>query len=68
MTRLSTLSVPYSPIGVVHQPTVQRYPGGAGNQNDLFVWASASEGGRGPNGYTRAFQLPTIFDAAFAGT
>jgi outer membrane protein assembly factor BamB len=66
--RIETLAVPYGPLGVAHKPNFGRYPGGEGNSNDLLIWSTSSEDGEGPNGYTRAFQLPLTFAPEFAAT
>lgn len=66
LSRVETLRLPYSPIGVSHSPTYGRYPGGLTNTNDLFLWSTSADSGSSNNGYTRAFQLPRLFEAAFA--
>jgi len=60
--RVDTLRLPYSALGVSHSPAYGRYPGGESNEHDLFVWSTSTLGGRGDNGYTRAFQLPKLFN------
>jgi hypothetical protein len=61
------LSLPYGPLGVAYEPDFGRYPGGEANDNDLFVWSTSDGEGKGPNGYSRAFQLPVLFIPDFAG-
>jgi hypothetical protein len=63
---IDDLRLPYGPIGVAHFPEEGRYPGGEGNNNDIFVWATSDNDGLGPSGYTRAFQIPRLFEPAFA--
>jgi hypothetical protein len=64
---INDLRLPYGPIGVTHFPEEGRIPGGEGNDNDIFVWATSDEEGLGPSGYTRAFQIPRLFEPDFAG-
>jgi hypothetical protein len=66
LSRVSTLRLPYGPLGVAHEPEWGRYPGGKGNIHDMFIWSTSDLGGRGNNGYTRAFQLPKLFEPEFA--
>jgi len=63
--RIETLQFTYGPLGVSHIPIDGRYPGGARNSNDIFVWSTSDADGRGPNGYTRAFQVPSNWDGTF---
>jgi hypothetical protein len=58
--------MPYAPIGVAHFPTEGKFPGGQGNDNDVFIWSASTEKGMGPSGYTRVLQIPRVFAAAFA--
>ena len=67
LVRVSTLRLPYSELGVSPSPNYGRYPGGENNDRDLFVWSTSDNLGRAPNGYTRAFQLPRLFDPVFIG-
>ena len=66
--RLDTLQVTYGPVGIAQLPLFGRYPGGLDNSNDLLLWSTSIENGEGPNGYTRAFQIPSPFSPDFAGT
>ena len=66
--RLDDYAQPYSPVGIAYMPMFGRYPGGADNANDLLLWSTSISDGQGPNGYTRAFQIPTPFAPDFAGT
>lgn len=66
LARLESLRLPYGPLGVAYGPEYGRYPGGEGNSNDLFIWSTSVEDGKGPNGYTRAFQLPRLFTPDYA--
>ena len=66
VTLLETWDLPYGPVGVEHNPVLGRYPGGEGNTNDLFVWSTSAGDGTRPTGYTRAFQLPRLFQPEFA--
>jgi len=65
LVRVDTLRLPYGPLGTAPSPDFGRYPDGEGNAQDLFVWATNINMGWGPNGYTRAFQLPRLFTPAF---
>jgi hypothetical protein len=65
LVRVETLRLPYSPLGVAHDPENGRYPGGEGNTRDLLIWSTSANEGRGDNGYTRAFQLPRLFTPEF---
>jgi hypothetical protein len=62
LTLVNTYRMPYSALGVSHEPEYGRYPGGESNTHDLFVWSTSELEGRGENGYTRAFQLPNLFE------
>ncbi|KAL3936326.1 MAG: hypothetical protein SGARI_002605, partial [Bacillariaceae sp.] len=66
LTRTSTLRLPYTALGVSHSPEYGRYPGGDNNRHDLFIWSTSDNQGRANNGYTRAFQLPKLFEPVFA--
>jgi hypothetical protein len=66
LSRVDTLRLPYSPLGIAHKPEWGRYPGGEGNVHDLFVWSTSVLNGRGDDGYTRAFQLPKLFEPDFS--
>lgn len=63
---VGALRLPYAPLGVSHKPEWGRYPGGTGNVRDLFIWSTSDLDGRGDNGYTKAFQLPKLFEPVFA--
>jgi len=65
--RVDTLRLTYGPLACSHEPLEGRFPGGQSNDNDVCVWSTSDNGGRGPNGYTRAFQLPRLFESAFSG-
>jgi hypothetical protein len=64
---LTSLRLPYAPLGVAHAPAFGRYPAGEGNGNDLFIWATSEGQGKSPAGYSRAFQLPRLFQPEFVG-
>lgn len=66
-TRIGDLKQPYGPVGVSHSPVAGRYLGGENNLNDIIVWSTSTDDGRGGNGYTRAFQIPRLFQPEFAG-
>ena len=66
LTRVTTLRLPYTALGVAPTPEYGRFPGGDNNLHDLFVWGTSDLQGKGPNGYTRAFQLPKLFEPVFA--
>ena len=66
LTFIKTYRMPYSALGVSHEPEFGHYPGGETNTHDLFVWSTSELEGRGDNGYTRAFQLPEQFEPTFA--
>lgn len=65
--RVETLRLPYGPLGVAPFPQQRRFTAGQANSNDLFVWSTSVNDGIAPNGYVRAFQLPTLFQPQFAG-
>ncbi|KAG7361838.1 PQQ-like domain containing protein [Nitzschia inconspicua] len=65
-SRISSLRLPYTALGVAHQPEWGRYPGGKDNIRDVFIWSTSDMEGRGEHGYTRGFQLPKLFDPRFA--
>jgi hypothetical protein len=65
LSHVDTLRLPYAALGVAHQPEWGRYPGGEGNGHDLFIWSTSVSNGRGEGGYTRAFQLPKLFEPDF---
>ncbi|KAG7355460.1 PQQ-like domain containing protein [Nitzschia inconspicua] len=65
-SRISSLRLPYTALGVAHQPEWGRYPGGKDNIRDFFIWSTSDMEGRGEHGYTRGFQLPKLFDPRFA--
>jgi hypothetical protein len=67
LVRVTTLRLPYAPLGVAHEPAFGRYPAGEGNGNDLFIWSTSDGEGASPDGYTRAFQLPRLFQPEFVG-
>jgi len=46
--------VPYGPLGAAFNPTSGKYDGGRFNLNDIVVWTSAADNGRGGVGFTRA--------------
>jgi hypothetical protein len=64
---VSTLRLPYGPIGVAHFPDSGRYPLGQNRTSDLLVWSTSAGEGRSENGYTRAFQFSEGFQPAFMG-
>jgi hypothetical protein len=66
LSLLSHLRLPYTALGVSYAPDFGRYNGGDDNIRDLFVWSTSDLEGRGENGYTRAFQLPQLFEPEFA--
>ncbi|KAL3919798.1 MAG: hypothetical protein SGILL_003571 [Bacillariaceae sp.] len=66
LSRVSTVRLPYTALGASHSPEYGRYPGGDGNDHDLMIWSTSDSQGRGDNGYTRAFQLPKLFEPVFA--
>jgi hypothetical protein len=51
----------YGPPAVVANPVSGKYTGGLDNSNDLVVWTSSDEEGRGPVGFMFALQLPKNF-------
>jgi hypothetical protein len=55
-------AAPYSGLGVAHSPSSGKYTGGELITTDIVVWTTATEKGTGGGGYTRAFQLPFVFD------
>ena len=55
-------TTPYAPLALVHNPVRGHFKEGEDNTNDLAVWGSSGEDGRGVKGFTRAFQLPSGFD------
>jgi hypothetical protein len=65
LVRVETLRLPYSPLGVASDPQKGKFPGGDGNTRDLFIWSTSTNDGLGPNGYTRAFQMPRLFTPDF---
>jgi hypothetical protein len=56
----------YAPLGVAHNPVGGRYPGGETKLHDLLVWGTNILDGEDDAGYTRAFQLPRLFNPIFA--
>lgn len=54
--------LPYTAFGVSHSPDNGKYDGGQFNNNDIVVWSTSGDNGVANAGYTRAFQLPPIFD------
>ena len=66
-TRIGDLRQPYGPLGVSHSPVAGRYLGGENNLNDIIVWSTSVDEGRGGSGYTRVFQIPRLFQPVFAG-
>lgn len=63
---VDTLQAPYAALGVAHEPEFGRYQEGQGNAHDIFIWSTSILDGRGDDGYTRAFQLPKLFEPEFA--
>ena len=51
----------YGPLGRPNSSSAGKYSEGVENSNDLVVWTSSDDGGRGPLGYTYVFQLPQFF-------
>eukprot|EP00980_Cylindrotheca_fusiformis_P030998 scaffold25699_cov137-Cylindrotheca_fusiformis.AAC.2 len=51
----------FGPPSVATNPSRGMYAEGMQNSNDIVVWASNDEDGRGTAGHTFAFQLPTAF-------
>jgi hypothetical protein len=51
----------YGPPAVAANPLSGKYTGGLDNSNDLVVWTSSDEEGRGPVGYMFALQLSKNF-------
>jgi hypothetical protein len=54
--------LPYAPMTVVPKPWVGEYLGGLSNNNDVMIWTTSDQGGRGAYGYTRAFQVPQSYE------
>ena len=52
----------YGPPTVSENPLFGKYLGGLTNRNDLVAWTSSEDNGRGPLGYTYAFQFPLSFE------
>ena len=59
---------PYTALGVAHSPKFGKFTGGETNTNDIVVWTTSTQEGLGRDGYTRAFQLPFVFDPQFTST
>ena len=58
---------PYGPLGVSYQPNLTRFDSLFSNTNDIVVWTSSTDMGRGESGYVRGFQLPAnLTSLAFA--
>jgi hypothetical protein len=55
-------AAPYTGLAVAHSPSSGKYAGGEMTINDIVVWATSTQKGTGGTGYTRAFQLPSVFD------
>ena len=51
----------YGPPGSSRNPATGKYIGGMENNNDVVVWASSDDAGKGRLGSTFVFQLPTNF-------
>jgi hypothetical protein len=51
----------YGPPGVANNPLMGKFIGGIFNGNDLAVWTSSEDEGRGKLGYTYALQFPGNF-------
>ena len=64
----ATDSAPYTALGVAHTPTSGKYAGGETLTNDIVVWTTSSQDGTSGDGYTRAFQLPFVFDNQLTST
>jgi hypothetical protein len=65
LRRVDTLRLPYAALGVAHKPEWGKYPGGEGNVHDVLLWSTSVSEGREDAGYTRAFQLPKLFEPEF---
>jgi hypothetical protein len=53
---------PYAPFAVAHKPMLGKFPYGLMDNNDIVVWGTSDQEGRGKWGYTRAFQIPENYD------
>jgi hypothetical protein len=58
----ATDKFPYAPLAVAHKPQLGKFPYGLVDNNDIVVWGTSHQEGRGQWGYTRAFQIPENYD------
>lgn len=65
--KVATDRLPYAPMAVDETPWAGKYFGGLSNSNDVMLWSSSSQEGRGPFGYNRAFQVPQNYDPEIGG-
>jgi hypothetical protein len=56
----------YSPPGIVRNPASGMFSGGESNPNDVVLWSSSAQDGRGTEGFTFVFQLPIDYSGSEA--